>query len=135
MTKEFLRWIERLFRTTKDSAEAFQWTKVEHLPTPLAEKKLYVLGDDECEWAAAMTCPCGCGSPIHLSLAPDSRPSWRVRRHRQRHSQSFTLCLENRRLSEPFCALQGKNLLVPQRAFRTRVLRPVFRANKLASVP
>lgn len=82
MTKRFLRWIERLFRSSKDSAETFQWMKVEHLPASLAEKKLYVLGDDECEWAAAMNCPCGCGSAIHLSLAPDSRPTWRVRRHR-----------------------------------------------------
>lgn len=82
MTKKFLSWIERLFRTTKDSTEAFEWTKVEHLPTPLSKRRLYVVGDDECEWAAAMSCPCGCGSIIHLSLAPDRRPSWRVRRHR-----------------------------------------------------
>lgn len=82
MTKEFLRWIERLFRASKDSADAFQWEKVSQLPARLSEKRLYLLGDDECEWAATMICPCGCRSPIHLSLARDSRPSWRVRRHR-----------------------------------------------------
>jgi hypothetical protein len=82
MTKRFLRWIERLFRTSKDTAKPFRCARVENLPAVFSEKTLYVLGDDECEWAAAMSCPCGCGSIIHLSLAPDSRPSWRVRRHR-----------------------------------------------------
>src|SRR5688572_182255 len=82
MTKEFLRWLERLFRASKNQAEAFRWEKVDRLPPMFAEKKLYLLGDDECEWAAAMSCPCGCRSTIQLSLAPDSRPSWRVRRHR-----------------------------------------------------
>jgi hypothetical protein len=82
MKPEFLRWLTRLFRTSKDKTEPFQWEKVESLPASLTAKKLYVIGDDECEWAAAMSCPCGCGSVIHLSLARDSRPSWRVRRHR-----------------------------------------------------
>ncbi len=82
MTKAFLRWLERLFRTSKDQTDAFHWEKVDRLPTLFADKKLYLIGDDECEWGAAMSCPCGCRSIIQLSLAPDSRPSWRVRRHR-----------------------------------------------------
>ena len=82
MNREFLRWLSRVFRTSKDSAETFQWAKVESLPAHLAAKKLYLVGDDECEWVAAMSCPCGCRSVIQLSLARDRRPSWRVRRHR-----------------------------------------------------
>lgn len=82
MNREFLRWLGRLFRASKDRAETFQWTKVEGPPARLMANTLYLIGDDECEWAAAMSCPCGCGSLIQLSLARDSRPSWRVRRHR-----------------------------------------------------
>jgi hypothetical protein len=82
MNWEFQRWLNRRFRSTKDSAETFQWEKVESLPDRLTAKKLYLIGDEECEWAAAMSCPCGCGSVIQLSLARDSRPSWRVRRQR-----------------------------------------------------
>src|SRR5664280_3115251 len=82
MNREFLRWLSRLFRTSKDNAETFEWTKVESLPACLSAKKLYLVGDDECEWAAAMSCPCGCGSVIQLSLPRDRRPSWRIRRHR-----------------------------------------------------
>jgi hypothetical protein len=82
MSRDFQRWLNRLFESSKDSAETFQWEKVESLPNQLAAKKLYLIGDDECEWAAAMSCPCGCGSVIQMSLARDSRPSWRVRRQR-----------------------------------------------------
>lgn len=82
MTKEFLRWIERVFRQTRHDAERFRFEKVENLPPLLSDKKLYLIGDADCEWAAAMLCPCGCRSIIHLSLAPDSRPSWRFREHR-----------------------------------------------------
>jgi hypothetical protein len=82
MTWKFLRWLERFFRKTKDSAEQFRWERVESLPDVLQEKRLYLIGDDDCMWAAAMVCPCGCRSTIHLSLAPDCRPSWRVRQHR-----------------------------------------------------
>ena len=82
MKWEFLAWLERRFRSAAQTSEAFQWTKVETLPAMLAEKKVYLVGDDECEWSAALICPCGCRSVIQLSLAPDSTPSWRVRRHR-----------------------------------------------------
>ncbi len=53
MTKEFLRWLERLFRTSKDQAAGFRWEKVDRLPAVFTDKKLYLVGDDECEWAAA----------------------------------------------------------------------------------
>lgn len=82
MTKEFLRWLEQKFRTSKEQAAEFRWEKVDRLPAAMADKKLYLLGDVECEWAAALNCPCGCRAIIQLSLAPDSRPSWEVRRHR-----------------------------------------------------
>jgi len=82
MKWEFLAWLERRFRASHQTAESFQWEKVEHLPSVLAAKRVYLVGDDECEWSAALTCPCGCRAVIHLSLAKDSNPSWRVRRHR-----------------------------------------------------
>ncbi len=82
MKWEFLAWLERSFSTSHQTAESFQWEKVEHLPSVLAAKRVYLVGDDECEWSAALTCPCGCRAVIHLRLAKDSNPSWRVRRHR-----------------------------------------------------
>ena len=82
MNRHFLRWISRQFNANKDKAESFRCRKVASPPGMLEERTLYVVGDDECDWAVLMHCPCGCRSTIHLSLARDSRPSWRVRRCR-----------------------------------------------------
>ncbi len=51
------------------------------MPHHLEPDIVYVIGDDECEWAAVLLCPCSCGETIHLSLVTDAIPSWKVQLH------------------------------------------------------
>jgi len=37
--------------------------------------------EDGFQEQAAMICPCGCRSVLHMNLLPDERPCWRVTRH------------------------------------------------------
>ena len=43
---------------------------------------LYVIEDVGRPWAAAMACPCGCGQVLHMNLIPDTKPVWKLERHR-----------------------------------------------------
>ncbi len=56
-------------------------TEVEELPDQLQSKILYVAGENEHLWFAAMTCPCGCGETLSLGLMRNQRPCWTVTRH------------------------------------------------------
>jgi hypothetical protein len=42
---------------------------------------LYVVGDRGAPWLVVMTCPCGCGQPIHLNLLRGARPRWTLTEH------------------------------------------------------
>nr|WP_081710834.1 MULTISPECIES: DUF6527 family protein [unclassified Afipia] len=53
----------------------------EALPKKLKRRALYVVQEDGFEEQAAMICPCGCRSILHMNLLPDERPCWRVTRH------------------------------------------------------
>lgn len=55
--------------------------RVEKLPEELDGKILYVVGEAEYLWFAAMVCPCGCGETLHMSLLPDERPRWKLIEH------------------------------------------------------
>lgn len=55
---------------------------VEELPDELDARTLYVVGEKGYVWFAAMLCPCGCGSTLHLNMLPDSRPRWKLTEHR-----------------------------------------------------
>ena len=55
---------------------------VPDLPDALKCETLYLIGERECYWAAAMLCPCGCTDTVHLNLLPDVRPRWQAHRHR-----------------------------------------------------
>jgi hypothetical protein len=39
---------------------------------------LYVIEDAGIAWSAMMACPCGCGTPLHMNLIPDTKPAWRL---------------------------------------------------------
>jgi hypothetical protein len=54
---------------------------VEDCPDASAGRTIYLVGGQANPWAVVMTCPCGCGDQIQLSLLKNSRPRWRVRRH------------------------------------------------------
>ncbi len=53
----------------------------EALPRQLTRNTLYIVTDEGYEEQAAMLCPCGCGSVLHMNLLPDERPCWSVTQH------------------------------------------------------
>ena len=53
----------------------------EALPKQLKRRTLYIVEEDGFQEQAAMICPCGCRSTLHVNLLPDERPCWRVTRH------------------------------------------------------
>lgn len=69
-----LRWVQRFLGITPK----YRVCKQEELPTALDHHTLYLLGDGECYWMAAIKCPCGCGDLIQLSLASSGHPRWTV---------------------------------------------------------
>jgi hypothetical protein len=58
------------------------------LPKQLKRRTLYIVEDDGFQEQAAMICPCGCRSVLHMNLLPDERPCWRFTRH---HDGTATL--------------------------------------------
>lgn len=69
-----IRWRDRLkprFRTVLVDDD---------FPEVLAPRKLYVLNEGALSWTVAMSCPCGCGTDLHLNLLSDQRPCWRLSR-------------------------------------------------------
>jgi hypothetical protein len=78
MTNRFRRWIAEWLREHRAEPVRFRIQKVDHIPLNLLPDLIYVIGDDECNWLAAIRCPCGCDELIQLSLVRDARPSWRV---------------------------------------------------------
>jgi hypothetical protein len=58
------------------------YQRVEDFPDTLQAATLYVIGEEEYPWAAAMLCPCGCRDVIQLNLLTQARPCWTVRHHR-----------------------------------------------------
>jgi hypothetical protein len=59
----------------------FRPVHVEDLPDALSPGSVYLAGEGENLWAAAMLCPCGCGEVIELNLLPQVRPRWAVDEH------------------------------------------------------
>ncbi|TDY24591.1 hypothetical protein B0G81_5030 [Paraburkholderia sp. BL6665CI2N2] len=49
---------------------------VDELPERIAEKTVYAVGEDGQYWLAALSCPCGCGDTIQLSMMQGERPCW-----------------------------------------------------------
>lgn len=76
-------WLADLLRRKRKEPARFKYTRVEIMPTRFDPDIVYVIGDDECQWAAVLLCPCGCGETIHLSLVTDTAPSWRVQKHKR----------------------------------------------------
>jgi len=48
------------------------------LPDVCAKNTLYLIGEHDTYWMAALVCPCGCGDLIQLALDPTGRPRWQV---------------------------------------------------------
>ena len=61
--------------------ELYRVVRVDEFPDNLERDKVYLAGENEYLWAAAMNCPCGCGDVIELNLLKQARPCWRVELH------------------------------------------------------
>lgn len=59
----------------------FLGVRVEDVPDKLERAKVYLAGEGNNLWAAAMICPCGCGDVIELNLLKQARPCWTAREH------------------------------------------------------
>lgn len=59
----------------------FRGMRVEEFPDKLDRAKVYLAGEGDNLWAAAMICPCGCGDVIKLNLLQQARPCWSVQEH------------------------------------------------------
>jgi uncharacterized protein DUF6527 len=86
----FLSWLRSTAADVAQRAARFlPWRKpklyrairVEEFPDSLEKTKVYLAGEGENLWAAAMVCPCGCGDVIELNLLKQARPCWNVQLH------------------------------------------------------
>jgi hypothetical protein len=59
----------------------FHFVRVEEFPDKLDHARVYLAGEGDNLWAAAMICPCGCGDVIELNLLKQARPCWSVQEH------------------------------------------------------
>ena len=50
-------------------------------PDKLLNDVVHIVGDPAAPKWATFQCPCGCGTPLLLSLATNRRPSWSVSRN------------------------------------------------------
>lgn len=77
--KEALSWFVWLFTGKKSP---YKTVYIEELPDQLKKNHIYVLGEREHLWEAAILCPCGCGETLHMSLHREGRPRWKVEKHK-----------------------------------------------------
>lgn len=82
MSRTLRRWLAQLLRRERHRTPHFHALRVDRPPKELDPNIVYVIGDDECAWAAILQCPCKCRAAIHLNLATDSRPRWTVETHK-----------------------------------------------------
>ena len=68
-------WFWSLFRP---GPKPFKTVRVEELPEVPKDQVIYLVGEAEHLWVAAMKCPCGCSETIHLNLLHGQRPRWSV---------------------------------------------------------
>jgi hypothetical protein len=59
----------------------FRGVHVEEFPDKLDRAKVYLAGEGDNLWAAALICPCGCGEVIELNLLKQTRPCWSAQEH------------------------------------------------------
>ena len=68
-------WLRGWFRRRP---AVFTAVNVEELPDRLDAATIYIAGEGEHRWFAAMLCPCGCGEILHMNLQEHTRPRWSV---------------------------------------------------------
>ncbi len=79
-------WLRRLFTRRR---AVLRTVVVDELPVRLEPKLVYLVGEGDQLWCAALLCPCGCAAVIQLNLVASTRPVWCV--HRHSHTDRVTL--------------------------------------------
>lgn len=88
--RSFILWLRAAVANVTERAAAlwplhgpaiYQAVRVEEFPEIFGKAKVYLAGEGENLWAAAMVCPCGCGDVIELNLLKQARPCWNIQLH------------------------------------------------------
>lgn len=56
----------------------------DEVPSQLPRRRLLHMIDEGQPWAVVLSCPCGCGEPIELSLSRASKTHWTLTVERER---------------------------------------------------
>lgn len=70
--------VRRFFARRLRKRAPFRYQIVDQLPEHLVPNRVYLAGEGQNLWAAAMICPCGCGQRIELNLLKAARPCWQA---------------------------------------------------------
>jgi hypothetical protein len=73
--------LRRLLARPSRKRTPFKYQIVDEFPEHLGPNRVYLAGEGQNLWAAAMICPCGCGQRIELNLLKAARPCWRAQLH------------------------------------------------------
>jgi len=68
-------------RWFKRKPSLYRYALVDEIPESLKASTVYLCGEGEHLWAAAMICPCGCDEVIQLNLLRQARPRWSAQQH------------------------------------------------------
>jgi hypothetical protein len=52
--------------------------RMNDLPDKPIPGKVYLIGENDHLWSAALKCPGGCGTLLEINLVPDMRPQWEI---------------------------------------------------------
>ncbi len=64
-----------------ETALRYATARVAERPERLEPRTLYIVGEGNDRFCAAMVCPCGCGADLNMSLVAGDEPSWRAKTH------------------------------------------------------
>ena len=74
MIRKVVNWFANLLR----NEVRYKTVLCDELPDNLEKRSLYLVGEDNTYWLAALICPCGCGDIIQLTLDIAGRPRWQA---------------------------------------------------------
>jgi hypothetical protein len=72
--KKIVKWLASFF----GNEVGYQVEIYEDLPDNFEQNTLYLIGENNNFWQAAMLCPCNCGDLIQLTLGTKGKPRWQV---------------------------------------------------------
>jgi len=79
--KRLFEWAFGWLRPRPSEPPRFRFVHTDELPESVDPLTVVAVGEGGHLWYAVLTCPCGCGETIQLSLLTDERPRWRLTEH------------------------------------------------------